>query len=275
MNSINTNVGAMIALRNLNAINAELIATQNRISTGYKVASAKDNGAVWAMAQTQRAEVRGLDAVKESLSRNSSVVDVALTAGESVSDLLIELKEKVLAASDTSLSTSSRNALKSDFDAIKTQITRTLQNASFNGINLLDGSKSAIYALANARGSDSLTVAAQNLSFGGSIITFSAAATFTSATAASNLLSGLNTSIDNVSAALSRLGTSSQSLDRHATFIDKIQDTMIASIGRMVDADLAKESAKFQALQVKRQLAIQAMAIANQAPSYLLKLFGR
>ena len=92
MSSINTNVGAMIALQNLNAINSQLMTTQNRISTGLKVASAKDDPAVWANAQTQRAEVSALDGVKGSLSRTTSAVDVALSAGESISDMLTELK---------------------------------------------------------------------------------------------------------------------------------------------------------------------------------------
>jgi len=274
VNSINTNVGAMIALQNLNAINSGLIATQNRISTGLKVASAKDNGAVWAIAQNQRSSVSALDVVKESLSRNSSVIDVALTAGESVADLLSQLKEKALAASDTTLNTVSRNALQADFEALRNQIGRTVRNASFNGINLLDGSRTSIAALANAEATDHLTVSAQNMSLGGSIITLSAAATFSSATAAANLVSALNNSISNVSAALSRLGTSSKSLERHETFISKLQDTLTDSIGRLVDADMAKESAKLLAFQIKQQLAIQTLSIANQSQTYMLKLFG-
>lgn len=275
MNSINTNVGAMVALRNLNAISAELIATQNRISTGLKVASARDDGSTWAIAQMQRSKLSSLDVVKESLSRNASVVDVALTAGENISDMLSELREKALEASDTSLNTASRNALKSDFDAIRNQITRALKNAGFNGINLLDGSRSSIAALANAEGTDHLTVKAQNLSLGGGIITLSAMATFSSAASAQSLIGTLEASINNVTGALARLGTSAQSLDRHNIFIGKLQDTMEASIGRLVDADMAKESTKLQALQVKQQLAIQTLAIANRSQNYLLQLFGR
>lgn len=275
MNSINTNVGAMVALRNLNAINSELMATQNRISTGLKISSARDNGAVWAIAQTQRATVSALEVVKSSLSRNGSVIDVSLTAGESISDMLMELKEKALAASDTSLNTVSRNALKSDFEAIRNQIARTVRYSGFNGINLLDGSRANIAALANAQGTDHLTVAAQNMSLGGPLITLGATTSFSDAAGAASLVDTLEASIDNVSAALSRLGTSSKSLDRHMTFIDKLQDTMTASIGRLVDADLAKESVKLQALQVKQQLAIQTLGIANQSQSYLLRLFSR
>ena len=273
MNSVNTNLGAMIALQNLNAINADMQRTQNRISTGLKVASAKDDPAIWSIAQSQRGQVNSLDAVKDSLSRVSSAVDVAMSAGESVQDLLTQLKEKALAASDTSLDTTSRNALQSDFTSIRDQITKTLSNATFNGVNLLNGSRTSVAALANASGTSHMTVMAENLSLGGSIITLAANANFATATSASNLLTTLDSSINNVSAALAKLGTSSKALDSHATFIGKLQDTLTASIGKLVDADMATESTRLQALQVKQQLAIQALSITNQSQSYLLSLF--
>jgi len=273
MNSINTNVGAMIALQNLNAINADLLTTQNRISTGLKVASAKDDPAAWAIAQSQRAQVSSLDAVKDSLSRVSSSVDVAMSAGESVQDLLSQLRDKALAASDTSLDTTARNALQSDFVSIRDQITKTLSNASFNGVNLLNGSRTSVAALANADGTSHMTVMAENMSLGGSIITLAANANFSTATSAANLLTTLDDSVNNVSAALAKLGTSSKALDSHATFIGKLQDTLTTAIGNLVDADMAKESARLQALQVKQQLAIQAMSMAVQSQSWILSLF--
>src|SRR5687768_14481517 len=113
-NSVNTNVGAMVALQNLNATNTELSTTQTRINTGKRVASAKDNGAIWASAQNQRAASGSLNAVRESLQRAQSTVDVAISAGETVSDLLLQMKEKALAASDTTLDTNSRAALNDD-----------------------------------------------------------------------------------------------------------------------------------------------------------------
>jgi flagellin len=273
MNSINTNIGAMVALQSLNAINKDLQTTQNRISTGLKVASARDDGATWAIAQSQRSTVSSLDAVKESLSRNSSVIDVALTAGESVSDLLSQLRDKALEASDTSLDSTARSALQNDFVAIRNQITKTLSNAGFNGINLLNGSKSSIAALANAEGTSRLTVAAQNMSLGGSIVTLAANAAFSTASSAASLLSTLDSSINNVSAALARLGTSSKSLDTHLTFIGKLQDTITAGIGNLVDADMARESAKLQSLQVRQQLAIQMLSMSSQSSSWVLSLF--
>ncbi len=273
VNSVNTNVGAMIALQNLNKTNTDLQTTQNRINTGLKVGSAKDDGAAFAIAQSQRSTVSSLDAVKDSLSRATSVVDVASSAGESVSDMLTQLKEKALAASDTSLDTTSRSALKADFESIRDQITKTLTNASFNGINLVDGSQGSVTALANADGSSVLTVAAQNLSLGGSIVTLASDASFATASSAGALLSTLDSSINSVSAALAKLGTSSKAVDNHLAFVGKLQDSITAGIGNLVDADLAKESAKLQALQTKQQLGIQALSIANQSTSTVLSLF--
>jgi flagellin len=271
--SVNTNYGAMVALQNLNKTSTELQTTQNRISTGLKVGSAKDDGAAFAIAQSQRSTVASLDAVHDSLGRATSSVDVAMSAGESVSDMLTQMKAKALAAADTSLDTTSRAALNNDFASLRDQITKTLSNAVFNGINLVDGSLPGLEALANAAGTSKMTVAAQNLSLGGSIVSLASTAAFATATSASALLTTLDSSINNVSAALARLGTSSKALSNHADFIVKLQDSVTAGIGNLVDADLAKESAKLQALQTKQQLGTQALSIANQSPQQVLSLF--
>jgi len=271
--SINTNVGAMLALQNLNSTSSQLTQTQQIISTGLKVASAKDDGATYAIAQSQRATVASLDAVKDSLNRASSATDVAMSAGDSITDLLTQMKEKALAASDTSLDTTSRAALDNDFASLRDQITTTIANASFNGIDLLDGSIANIQALANADGSSRITVSAQNMSLGGTIVTVATTAAFATATSASTLLSTLDTSINNVSSALAQMGTSSTAVGNHITFIGKLQDSLNAGIGNLVDADMAQESAKLQALQTKQQLGVQALSIANQAPQVALSLF--
>ena len=274
MNSVNTNVGAMAALQNLNATNAELNTTQARINTGKRVGSVKDNGAIWAIAQNQRATSNSLNAVKESLQRGQSTVDVAVSAGESISDLLILMKEKALAASDTSLDTNSRTALNDDFISLRDQITQAVDNAVFNGANMIKSSGTTVEALANADASSVITVQAQDLSLGGSIMgTLSSTSSISTASDALAMISTLNSAIINVSSALSKLGTGSKSLQSHLTFVMKLQDTLDAGVGNLVDADLAKESAKLQSLQTKQQLGIQALSIANQASSTLLSLF--
>ena len=274
MNSVNTNVGAMIALQNLQVTNNELTQVQSRINTGKKVASAKDNGAVWAIAQGQRAEIGALNAVKDSLQRGQSAVDVSLAAGESVSDLLIQLKEKALSATDTSLTSSARSALNEDFKSIRDQIATVVSNASFNGVNLIDGSSTGGFAaLANVEGTSNITVSSQNMSLSGSVVTLGASSEIDTASAATASLALVSASIDNVGASLAKLGTGSNSLGTHLTFVGKLQDTLEAGVGNLVDADLAKESARLQALQTKQQLGVQALSIANSSTSILLGLF--
>ena len=273
MNSVNTNVGAMLALQNLNRTNNDLAIVQSRINTGMKVATAKDNGAIWAIAQGQRADVRALGAVSSSLNRGVSAVDVALAAGETVSDLLLQMKEKALAASDGSLTTSARSALTEDFESLRDQITSVVTNAEFNGLNLLGAGATGFAALANAQGTGSISVQAEVMALGGTIVTVGAAQTISTQTGATAAMTDVNDSIDNVSAALARLGTKSKSLETHANFVTKLSDTLEAGIGNLVDADLAKESAKLQALQTKQQLGVQALGIANQTPQLVLSLF--
>jgi len=273
LNSVNTNMGAMVALQNLNATNRSLETTQSRINTGMKVASAKDNGAIWAIAQGQRATSTSLNAVKDSLQRGISVVDVAIAGGETVSELLTQMKEKALAASDSSLDTASRTALNEDFKSLRDQITKAVTNASFNGTNMIGSGGTTIAALANADGSSKLTVAAQSLALGGANVTVAATTSFTTGTTAAAALALVNASITNVGAALAKLGTGAKALETHLSFVGKLQDSLDAGVGNLVDADLAKESARLQALQTKQQLGVQALSIANSSASSLLGLF--
>ena len=272
-NSVNTNMGAMIALQNLNATNAELATTQSRINTGKKVSSAKDNGAIWAIAQGQRADIGALGAVKQSLDRGIAAVDVAMAAGETVSDLLLQMKEKALAATDASLKTAARAALNEDFKALRNQIASVTSNAEFNGVNLLKTGATGFQALANAQGSSTLTVAAEVLSLGGAKVTVATTQSIDTLTKATASLTAVNASIDNVSAALARMGTKSKALTTHLNFVGRLTDSLEAGVGNLVDADLAKESAKLQALQTKQQLGVQALGIANQTPQLVLSLF--
>jgi len=275
LNSVNTNAGAMIALQSLSAINRELSGTLRRISTGLAVSSAKDDPAVWAIAQTQRAESRSLDAVRDSLQRGRSITDVALSAGETVVDLLGKMKEKMLAAADTSLSTSSRVALNNDYLTLKRQIDRTVGNAEFGGVNLIaSGTVGQVRALANADASDTIAIDHVDLSTTGAALS-GMPADLLAAPITGVEIKAMSTAMETVTSALARLGTGAFALESHQTFIDKLQDTLDTSVGRLIDADMARESTKLQALQIKQQLAIKSLAIANSGTSYLLTLFGR
>jgi len=271
MNSVNTNTGAYTALQNLNATNRDLDTTQNRINTGKKINNAKDNGAIWAIAQQQRSEVNALNTVRESLARGSSAVDVGIAAGESISDLLVQMKDKALAATDASLNTASRAALNEDYKALRDQITTSVTNASFNGLNMLNAT-TGFSALANSTGT-AMRVKGEILSLNGGNVTVTATSSIGTRTLASGQLTAVNTSINNVSSALARLGTGAKAYETHSTFVSKLSDALENGVGNLVDADLAKESARLQSLQTKQQLGVQALSIANQSSGNLLGLF--
>src|SRR4051812_35412729 len=185
LNSINTNSSAMAALANLTNTQQQLAKTQNIISTGKTINTAKDNGAVWSIANTMQGKVTAFDSVKDSLNRAQSTIDVAMSAGQQVSDLLTQMKAKALAASDTSLDSTSRTALNEDFKSLRDQIGKVVSNADFNGINMVKSSGTTLYALANDAGTSKLTVAAQDLSLGSTAVSISATASFNSASSAS------------------------------------------------------------------------------------------
>jgi len=272
--TIQTNKAAMIALQNLNATTESLQGTQNKIGTGFRISSAKDNSAIWAIAQNQRADLGGLAAVKMGLDRAQSIGDTALTAGQSISELLVQMKEKVVAAQDSSLTTTSRTALDEDFRSLLRQITQVIRDAAFDGAKLLDNSlPGGIRFLADADGTAVITLSNQDLRLGQTVITLSAGNTIATLTQARVSLSRLNASIDNVSLALAEMGAQVKQLQNHNIFVGKLSDSVEAGVGNLVDADLAKESARLQALNVQQQLGAQALSIANQAPQIILSLF--
>ena len=240
--SINTNYGAAVALQSLNKTSQQLETTQNRISTGMKVSSAKDNGAIFAIATSQRATAASQDAVRSGLQRTQSITDVALAAGDTITSALEEMKS--LSVSIASSTGSAQTAYLADFNALGTEIASAITGASFDSVNSLTTPLASLS-----------TLTAGNLAAG-------------AATTAA-----VDTAIGTVTGALATLGTQSKSLGRQITFVNKLQDALEAGVGNLVDADLAKESAKLTALQTKQQLGVQALSIANQGSSILLGLF--
>jgi len=271
--SINVNASALDALRNLNNTSKQLETTQTHINTGLKISSAKDNAAVFSIAQKLRGDLKGLNAVKQSLDRGISTVDVALAAAGAISDLLLEMKEKAVAAADQGLDTISRNALSQDFTALRDQITTIVENATFNGTNLIDGGTDAIVAITNADATQTLTVSHQTLTLSSTNIPITSSQAISTQATASAAVSNITTAINNLNAALTRLGSGSTALEQNRAFAGKLADVIEVGIGNLVDADMAKESANLQALQVKQQLGVQALSIANQSPQAILSLF--
>ncbi|MBB5770176.1 flagellin [Brevundimonas vesicularis] len=266
MPSINTNYGAAVALQSLNKTNAQLETTQNRINTGMKVSSAKDNGAIFAIATQQRANAGAQDAVRNSLQRAQSIVDVALAAGDTITSALEE--QKALAVNIASSTGSAQAAYLADYNALGTEIASALAGASFDGANLFAATSATGAITAQTAPGSTFTLKAASTA-ATTVATTTAAATGDAAT----LSATVDGAITAFTAVLADFGTKSKSLGRSITFVNKLQDAMEAGVGNLVDADLAKESARLTALQTKQQLGVQALSIANQGSSILLSLF--
>jgi len=272
--SVNTNTGAMTALQYLSNTQAQMSATQTAISTGYKVASAKDDGATFAIAQNMRGQVAAYQSVTDSLNRGMSAVDVAMSAGQSISDLLTQMKAKALSASDKSIDTASRAALNNDFTALRDQIQTIVSNASFNGFNMLDGKTASISALANTDGTKSISVSAQTMALGsGAMSNITSTSNISTQSGAATMVSSVQKSLVAVNAALAKLSSGSKQYSIQLSFASKLSDTVTSGIGNLVDANMATESAKLTSLQTKQQLGVQALSIANSAPQTILSLF--
>lgn len=273
--SVNTNASAMSALQYLNKTSAQIAKTETAVNTGYKVASARDNGAVYAIAQNMRGDIAGLSAVEGSLNTGLSALDTAISGGQSVSDLLIQLKETALSATDTSIDTASRKAYNADFQALVSQIGSVVSNASFNGLNLLNGSTQKIMALSTANGSK-ISTAVQSFSFKGSVMgtAFSKGLGITTAANASKAASLIATALKNVDSALAKMSAGAKKFSVQLGFVSSLSDSLTTGVGNLVDADLSQESAKLTALQTKQQLGVQALSIANSSSAIALSLFG-
>src|SRR5690606_21994621 len=163
LNSINTNTGALVALQNLNQTNRDLNVAQSRVNTGLKISSAKDNGAIFAIAAGQRAEMSALDSVKQSMQRGQSIVDVAMAAGETVTSALTELKGLAVAIADAPAASDTLTKLTADFDAIVAEIGSALRGAKFDGVNLFDANTAAINVKSSTSGSFELKAASGDI----------------------------------------------------------------------------------------------------------------
>jgi len=272
--SVHTNKSAMIALQALNRTNAELEEVQTHLNTGLKIAGAKDNAAVFAVAQNMRSDLGAYSAVQTSLNRAASVAEVGLAAGEAISDLLVQMREKATAAIDPSIDTFTRSAYNADFRALIDQLNVVISNAAFDGANILTTSLGAgIEFLSDANGTQTITLKTQDLTISGPNVVLDSTASLGTATLAAGVVSALKTSLDNVNQALANIGSDLKKITAHNTFIDKLRDTLTSGVGNLVDADLAVEAALLQALQVKQQLGIQTLSIANSQPGIILSLF--
>ncbi len=272
--SVNNNSGALVALQDLTNTQNQLTQTQSVVTSGLSVSNAQDNPAIWTIAQNQQQQASGLGAVIQGLNRATSISDVAVSAGQTVINLLNQLKQSALSATEPSLDAASRQALNSTFKASLAQIGAIINNASFDGVNLLDGSSAGNQSvLASSDGSALLTLTSTDLSLGGPVVSLATTASLGATTAATTALSQINTSLSNATAVLANIGGQSNEIAAHTTFVSQLSDTLQTGVGDMIDANMGAESAQLKALQVQQQLGVQALSVANQAPSVILSLF--
>lgn len=271
MVSVNTNYSALVALQNLTATQNSLAETQDRINTGLKVSSARDDGAVFAIAQDQRGRLNAQQILRDAMDRAISTIDVGLSAAEAVQNIMMQMKDKALAASAPGLSTAQIASYKNDFEALREAIDPLVNAAQLNGQNLINSSAASMQVKVNDLNlSTVITITAQGLTAASlSIDTL----TFTTAGEASGAVSALVGVLSTMNASLSALGGKAKALNAMKEFNSKMSDVTEKGVGVLVDADLARESARLQSLQVKQQLGAQALSIANQQPQILLRFF--
>jgi flagellin len=273
LNSVNTNIGAQVALQSLNKTNDALGATQKRISTGFRVADAKDDGAAFAVAQSVRADIAGLTSANEQIGGVQGVLDTTLSGLTKVSETMSNIRGVLVKLADGTLSSAQRTQYQSQYDSLKTQVSNYIADATYNGRTLLSTSTGAgggdIATVRNESGT-TYTLAAVD----GASLTVAAAPTTAAAAASALAASGdFATKMAAVNTALNTFGSNNSYLEGQVSYNKEKMSSLETGLGALVDADLAKESAKLQALQIKQQLGTQSLSIANQAPQSLLSLF--
>lgn len=273
MSSILTNNSAMVALQTLKSINQGLEKTQDEISTGKSIASAKDNSAIWAISKVMESDVAGFKAVSDSLALGESTVAVASAGAEEITNILKDMKERIVAATGENVDNSK---IEDEIAEMILQVTSIVDASQFNGMNLLNDDGTDLTVLSSLNRDSAGVVSAGNI-------------TVTAVNFTDNLdLSDIDIS-DSTNAELSivlieahiqtaidgaaSLGSSAKRIEGQGNFISKLTDAMKSGIGSMVDADMEEASARLQALQVQQQLGVQSLSIANQAPQSILSLF--
>jgi len=269
-NSINTNIGAMVALRNMNVVTTELNKVQDRVSTGLKVIGAKDDASSFAIAQGLRAEIKAVSAVQQGLANGRGLGAVSLAAATDISNVMADLKKKAIEGMNPANTVDQQGILNADYAGLVQQILNVVQNADFNGRNLLEATSTNVNVIADTLGG-TMTLRAQLLQT--TVYAALNAVNLANTVNATATLAVVNTAINTVNTSLGQLGADSRAIEAQENFLGAISDALEEGLGSIVDADLAKESARLQALQVKQQLAVQALSIANGAPQVLLSLF--
>jgi len=274
MNSINTNAQSLIALQNLNTTNAQMSATQKRVSTGYRVADAKDDGGAFAVAQAVRSDVAGVIAVGEQLGGIKGVLETTFAALSVVSDTMKKIRAVLTRLADGAINADQRDTYKVQYELLAKQVKDFIGDATYNGRTLLSTDAADkggdLTAIRNESGG-TFTIEAVD----GETLRITTVAPLTATDAQAFIIDGGTFDIadDNISSALNKFGASMAYVDEQITYNSKKVDAMETGLGALVDADLAKESSSLEALKVRQQLGVQTLGLANQGPQVLLGLF--
>ena len=266
MNSVNTNRQAIFALQSLNQTNADLGTVQKRVSTGLRVADARDDGGAFAVASAVRSDIAGVTAVNEQLGSIKGILQTTFAALTQVTDTMKQARQVLTRLADGAISDDQRTQYNAQYQSLATQIEGFIADANYNGRSLLSGSN--IETIRNEAGTNFEIVAET-----AAPLKITNASYATAAAANTYLTGGFATVETAVSSALNKFGTSMQYVENQITYNTKKNDALTDGLGALVDADLAKESANLQALQTRQQLGIQTLSLANQGPQVLLSLF--
>ncbi len=274
MNSVNTNIGSMVALQSLNRTTDNLSVVQKRVSTGLRVADAKDDGGAFAVAQAVRADVAGLTAANEQLGGTKGVLETTFAALGKVSETMVQIRGALTRLADGTLNDSQRAQYEAQYTQLKTQVENFISDATYNGRTLLSTDAAAGGGdIATTRNEAGETFTVTGIDGAGTLVV--AAAPTSAADAQTALQAGgdFDTVESAIADALNQFGSDSNYIDAQVKYNKDKMDAMEGGLGALIDADLAKESAKLQALQVRQQLGTQALSISNQSPQMLLSLF--
>ena len=269
MTTVNTNTGALLAQKFLRANAADLVTTQNRVSSGLRVSTVTDDASSFAVASGLRGDIKAYTAVAAALQGSTVAATIAISAGEHIGGRIGDMKAKLVQLADESLSSASRAAYNVDLNAMLQEINGYLSQASYNGTNLLGSGGSDLYVVSGIDGS-ALTIRNNDVT---TLLNPSIPMNVKTNAEARVVLSVVGMIETSLGAALSNLGSDLKRVHAQAEFIRQTEETTRIALGALVDADLARESANLSSLQVRQQLGVQAIGIANSAPQTLLGLF--
>jgi flagellin len=280
LNSVNTNMGAMVALQSLESTQQQLTATQKQISTGYRVADSTDDGAAYAIAQGVRSTVGALTTANQQLGSVQGLLSTTQSGLNNISNMMGSMRDTLLQLSSPSVTGSQRTNYETSYQSMLAQVKGFVQDAGYSG-------KTLIGDITGSTGTYGRTAVVRNDSgatYG--LATFSGSAMFGSISFTSTQLGGATTvaalitttgaflnKMNAVNNALNTVGNSINYVNNETTYNNNKIDALNNGLGSLIDADLAKESAQLTALQIRQQLGTQALSMANQAPQTLLSLF--